>query len=630
MSSSTRRGFSNALAALPRISSNKPWLARATLITVSIILLTNLVLMLLVAAYQVYYDGLIFPGVRVWGVDLGGKSPEDAARMLNGKFTYPQTATITFRDGSNVWPVTAGDLGVRFDIARTVQAAYDVGRHPNLFTSLQQQATAWRDGVVVSPVVVFDQIAADQYLRPIVNSINRPAVDATVQVNNLQAAASPSQIGREVDMAATMGVLGGLITRLESGEVNLVVVEHQPYVASADEAAGIVNAILASDIQVYVEGGTSGDPGPWIASREALAQMLKIEAIPTGDGATATYSVRLDEMQLTAFLQPLGPELQRDPVDARFGFNEQLGQLEITAPSQDGRILNIAATIQNINQLAISDRHNIPLVFDSIKPEFSDLVDGEKLGITELISSSTTYFPGSSAARKNNVQTAAARFDGVIIKPHEEFSFNYYLGDVSIDSGFDEALIIYNGRTIKGVGGGVCQVSTTAFQAAFYAGFPITMRVPHGYRVSYYEHGEGPGMDATVFSPVVDMKFVNDTDNYLLIKTFVDLKNQSLTFKFYSTSDGRTVQKDGPFITNQRPHGPDVYEENPEVAPGETKQVDYAVDGADVRIVRTVYRDGQILYQDTFVSPYQPWQAVYQVAPGHLPPGANTSSTNGY
>ena len=191
--------------------------------------------------------------------------------------------------------------------------------------------------------------------------------------------------------------------------------------------------------------------------------------------------------------------------------------------------------------------------------------------------------------------------------------------DVSTEEGFEEAFIIYNGRTIEGVGGGVCQVSTTAFQAAFYAGFPILERVPHAYSVGYYEVGEGIGMDATVYSPIVDMKFQNDTPYHLLIETSVNASQGQITFRFYSTSDGRTVQKDGPYVENIVPHGPPIYEENPTLTPGTVKQVDYAQDGKDVTVYRIVYRDGEVLYRDTFFSQYIPWQAIYQVAPGAAP-----------
>ncbi|MBN1427406.1 MAG: VanW family protein [Anaerolineae bacterium] len=599
------------------------WLGRMTLIAVSIIILVNLIAALCVAGYQIYYDGAIFPGVNVWGVELGGMTPAEAAVTLQGQFTYPQSATITFRDDEDIWRLTAGELGVHFDVERTVQAAYDAGRRPSLIESLREQAVAWRQGVVMSPVVVFDQQIADGYLQRIAAQTNCPPVNATVRVENLQAATTPSQIGRQVDIPGTMEALGQLIARLESGEVEVVVTETPPAIADADEAARTINTILGSDLEIFVENAATGDPGPWIASRESLAEMLVIES------ANSSYTVRLDETKLQDFLEPLDEKLVRDPVNAHFIFNDETKQLELLASSVQGRTLNIPATVQNINHLIIDEKtRKIPLVFDVVEPDVPETATAAELGITQLVSSATTYFPGSSESRKNNVRTAASRFHGVVVKPGDEFSFVYYLGDVSSETGYDEAWIIFNGRTIKGVGGGVCQVSTTAFQAAFYAGFPITQRVPHGYRVGYYERGEGSGMDATVFAPEVDMRFINDTPYHLLIETYTDTKNNTLTFKFYSTSDGRTVQKDGPYVTNIVAHGPAVYEENPELAPGTVKQVDFAVDGADVKVVRIVYRDGQVISRDTFLSHYLPWQAVYQVAPGHTPAPAAEPATN--
>jgi vancomycin resistance protein YoaR len=383
-----------------------------------------------------------------------------------------------------------------------------------------------------------------------------------------------------------------------------------------------VNTILSEDLVVQIGDPLPDDPGPWVAPRDSVAGMLLIEPVQGADGGETTYGVRLDEGQLEAFLTPLAPQLARDPVNARFVFDDESRELQPIADSVEGRSLDVPASVQMISQAVIAGEHAVPLVFETIEPAIADTLTAQDLGITELVSSATTYYRGSSSARRSNIQTAASRFHGIVIEPHQEFSFNHYLGDVSLESGFETALIIYNGRTIDGVGGGTCQVSTTVFQAAFYAGFPINERWSHGYRVGYYEVGEGAGMDATVYAPLVDLRFTNDTDTYLLIESYVDLNNATLTFRFYGTGDGRTVQKEGPVITNVVPHGPTLYEENPDLAPGQSRQVDYAIDGADVTVYRTVYRDGEILYQDTFLSQYVPWQAIYQVAPGYAPAGA--------
>jgi len=592
-------------------------MARLALIAVTVIILSNLVAALLVAGYQIYYDGMIFPGVSVWGTDLGGMTPDEAAQALNGRFDYPQSSLITFRDNSDIWPVTAGELGVQFDVARTVQAAYEVGRHPNLLPGLRQQLAAWRQGVVVSPVIVYDQRAADVYMNQITAMINRPAVDATIRIDGTRAIATSGQIGRMVDREATMTDLQGLITSLESGEVDITVQETPPAILSADQAAAEINVMLGSELQLYIEDATVDDPGPWVASPDALASMLVIDRVPDDEEeGMAHYEARLDEGQLAAFLEPLAPELSREPANARFDFHEETGELVPIVASVEGRELNVPSTIQLVNQLILTDDHSVPLVFDMLEPAVPDTATAQQLGITELISSASTYFAGSSAERRINVDVAASRFDGLIIAPGQEFSFNEYLGDVSTEEGFEQALIIYNGRTIEGVGGGVCQVSTTAFQAIFYAGFPINERWPHGYWVGYYDSGEGKGMDATVYSPLVDLRFTNDLSSYLLIETETNLNTQTVTFRFYSTGDGRTVQKDGPYVSNVVPHGPPLYETNSALSAGQVKQVDYAVDGFDSTVYRTVYRNGELLYQDTFFSQYMPWRAIYQVPPG--------------
>ncbi len=111
-------------------------------------------------------------------------------------------------------------------------------------------------------------------------------------------------------------------------------------------------------------------------------------------------------------------------------------------------------------------------------------------------------------------------------------------------------------------------MSTTAFQAAFYAGYPIVERYAHSYRVGYYEQGEGAGMDAAIFSPDLDLRFLNDTDYSLLIETSVYPGTNSVQFRFYSTNPGRQVVKQGPEITNVRPAAPTVYEANPDLQAG--------------------------------------------------------------
>jgi vancomycin resistance protein YoaR len=163
-----------------------------------------------------------------------------------------------------------------------------------------------------------------------------------------------------------------------------------------------------------------------------------------------------------------------------------------------------------------------------------------------------------------------------------------------------------------GDGGGVCQVSTTFFRALLSAGLPIVERHAHAYRVGYYEeNGYPPGIDATVFVPSVDLKFLNDTGHYILVQSKIDLDNLYLEFDLYGTSDGRTVSMTTPVVTNQVAPPPDLYQDDPTLPAGQIKQTDFAAWGADVSFTRTVTRNGKVIISDKYISNYQPWQAIY-------------------
>jgi vancomycin resistance protein YoaR len=206
------------------------------------------------------------------------------------------------------------------------------------------------------------------------------------------------------------------------------------------------------------------------------------------------------------------------------------------------------------------------------------------------------------------------------------------MGDVSLDNGFTEALIIYGGHTIKGVGGGVCQVSTTLFRTVFFAGFPVVERVPHAYRVSYYEEtssGRDPkfaGLDATVYFPLVDFKFTNDSPYWMLMET--DLGSDSLTWKLYSTYDGRTVSWNTTGPQNIVPAPNPSFVQNSDLNPGQITQTDYAANGADVDVTRTVMKSGAVYFKDEFKTHYEAWQAVCEYAPGMNDPQKTAKRQN--
>jgi vancomycin resistance protein YoaR len=574
-----------------------------------------------IAGYDIVYSGRIYPGVSVAGIDVSGMRQEEAASVLLQRLDYPSRGRIVFQEGSNLWVAKPSEVGFFLDAQTSALAAYQVGRRGDPLTQLLAQYQAWYSGFDLPPGFLYDERQADNYLKGIASQVDRPILEASLGVNGLEVVVHSGQVGRKLDIPAALKSLESQLAGLSDGIITLTVHETPPVILDVTEQAEIAKRILSAPLVLRVPEAAEGDPGPWSFGPPALAAMLAIERVEGADGAR--YQVGLSPDNLRPFLEGVASSLARSPANARFIFNDDTRQLEVIQPSVTGRALNIDATIQDVNRRLAEGEHKIFLTFDYKAPQVADDATAEQLGITELVSSHTSYFYGSSSARIQNIQTASARFHGVLVPPGATFSMAEVLGDVSLDNGYSEALIIFGGRTIKGVGGGVCQVSTTLFRTVFFGGYPVVDRYPHAYRVGYYEQtpsgGHDPslaGLDATVFVPVVDFRFTNDTPYWLLMETYVNPSARTLTWKFYSTSDGRSVEwhTTGPLNVVEPPEP--LYEENPDLAKGDIVQVDWEAEGADISVSRTVWRDGQVLYEDTFATHYLPWRAVFQYGPG--------------
>ncbi len=571
--------------------------------------------------YRLVHFGRIFPGVSVAGVDLSGMKRDDAALKIQAALSFPYSGRLVFRDGQNVWVETPARLGMVLDPAASAQLAYDFGRQGGLFQAVIDQLNAAQVGVALSPVIIFDQRIAYSYLQKIAAEVNKPVSEASLVINGLNVTSRPGQVGRTLNPEATLIYLHAQMQFFRDGEVPFVIQEQAPQVMDASAQAEAARNLLAAPLTLSVPDAPPDTPGPWQIQPAELAPMLRVGRFDPGSGAQ--YVVQIDRAMLQTLLVDIARQVDRPEANARFTFDEQSGQIVPIQASVIGLQVDLPGSINEIEKAVAAGQQAAFLRVNLTEPLVADSANGQQLGITQLISDETTYFYGSSAARLKNIETAAANFHGLLVAPGETFSMGAHLGDVSLDSGYAEALIIYNGRTIKGVGGGVCQVSTTLFRAAFFAGFPVPERHAHAYRVYYYEQRPGgsndprlSGFDATVYFPLVDFKFKNDSPYWLLMDTFFDAKTRSLTWKFYSTSDGRQVQWDTTGPINIVPAPPPVVTFNPELGPDEQlKHIDYAADGADVTINRVVTRDGKIWFVDKFVTQYQPWAEACEYGP---------------
>jgi len=579
-----------------------------------------------IIAFDVAHAGQVYPGVSVAGVELSNLSPQEAASRLSESLNYPQTGRIVFKLDEKLWVARPAELGLYLDTQTSAQAAFLLGRQGNPIARILAKFRAWYQGTDLAPLLVYDQRVAQDYLQQIAAQIDKPTVEASLRIDGINVIVQPGQVGHSLNLTASMAPLEGQLRSLTDGLVSLVMDETPPVILDASAQAEIARKILSAPLSLSIPDKSEGDPGPWTFDQAALAKMLTIERVEGEQGAH--YQVALNTENLHSFLQDLEPSLARQPANARFIFNDETHQLEVIQSAIIGRALNIEASLQAINEKITQGEHTIALVVNVHNPAVGNDATAESLGIRELVSVQTSYFGGSSASRIQNIKAASSRFHGVLVPPGATFSMAEVLGDVSLDNGYAEALIIYGNRTIKGVGGGVCQVSTTLFRTAFFGAYPIGERYSHAYRVSYYEYDPSGrlnpdlvGLDATVFVPVVDLKFTNDTPNWLLMETYV--KAATLTWKFYSTSDARRVEMTTTGVQNVVEAPEPLYQENPDLSKGEIRQVDWEAEGADVTVYRTVYRNDQVYLQDEFYTHYLPWRAVYEYGPGTKVPKNN-------
>jgi hypothetical protein len=242
--------------------------------------------------YQLAYAGKIFPGVSVAGVDISGLSPNDAALKLSQTLSYPITGKVLFRDADRVWVASPAELGMVFDPSASALAAYDFGRKGGPFSALSGQISARGLGADVSPVVIFDQRVAYTYLQNIAAQVDQQVVEASLRVEGTNVVSEPGQLGRAINLDATLIYLGGQLQSFRDGEVPLVIQETSPTLLDVSSQAEAARRILSQPLTIAVPNYREGDPGPWTFDIPIVANMLAVNIV--NNAGVAEMQVGLD------------------------------------------------------------------------------------------------------------------------------------------------------------------------------------------------------------------------------------------------------------------------------------------------------------------------------------------------
>ena len=257
--------------------------------------------------------------------------------------------------------------------------------------------------------------------------------------------------------------------------------------------------------------------------------------------------IQIDSTKVIDYIKSIASKVEVEPQDARIQIVG--GRADVFQPSVVGKKINTSEAANTLERAIRNGEERIALSIQRIEPSVT-LDKVNSLGIDTLLGKGESSFSGSSAARIHNIRVGMNKFNGFILKPGESFSFNDVLGDVDASSGYKPELVIKNKKTVLEYGGGLCQVSTTLFRSAIYAGLPIIERRPHSFPVHYYNP---QGFDSTIYPGVTDLKFANNTPKSILIQN--KIAGTKLIFEIYGTSDSRTVKVDGPYQYDQKSSG---------------------------------------------------------------------------
>ena len=490
-------------------------------------------LIYLVLFLQIINNQKIALGVKV--VDR-----QECAKLVNN--------VISFIYQDKEWLSNLTDLGFELDYQTTIQKAYQIGKGPNFFINTRDQLSALIGRIVIELVYQIDQEKFQEKTSQLFQEIERPAQNASLIFDESadDFLLQHSSEGITIDRERLLSDLSERIKSFSKQPINLDLVFDYPEVKNneVDSARQKAQKILAGQpYQIILETNI------WTIDKKHLINWFEFKPITENKTDNQILGLFLDREQIKKYLEKITSTINQYPIEARL--KTEGNQAIVFRPDEEGFGIEIDKTVDQLiqNILVEPPVKKTTMVAQKLLPKIT-LKQTNKLGIDALIGQGISNFSGSPKNRIHNIKTGLVKFNGLILNPGQEFSFNNLLGGSGPEEGFLPELVIKKDKTVPEYGGGLCQVSTTFFRAAVNSGLEITQRTPHAFPVEYY-HPQG--FDATVYEPSPDLCFINNTPAHLLIEGLV--QGSQLTFNFYGTDNGRQVKIKGPYLLEKKEDG---------------------------------------------------------------------------
>jgi vancomycin resistance protein YoaR len=551
---------------------------------VAFVVLVALVALALVAGFVFAGSAdRIAAGVTVSGLKVGGLTAEEAQAKLETTAERYAGVPVVFAAGDKQYPVRPAALDVEADWAAAAAAAVERGDAPLPLRGVQR---VWLRlaGAEIEPTAEVFEAALNDRVRRIAAAVDRPAREASLTLNGMEPEIVPGQAGRSVDQAAAATVMLAALAGFDRSAQPLPVAVDAPEVTSDTLApvAKQLRVVLSAPVRLTYNGaGFTFTP-------EQMARMLSLPA-------SGESRLRIDQEVAARRLDNIARGLARPPRNADFAVRGS-GKVRVV-PSRPGRELNLAATSAALLRAASQPTNRVaPIVVAEFAPRLTT-ADAQALKVERQLGSYSTLYAGT-ADRINNLQLAIELLDGARIAPGETWSFNEFVGPRTAERGFRVAPVIMDGKYEEGVGGGVSQVATTVFNAAWEAGLKIPERHAHALYISRYPDGR----DATVNYPDVDLKLLNDTPRWIVLKGSYD--ESGIVVRVLGGGPERRVESIAGELTETGPPSTER-EPDPTLYEGDRIVVFAGEPSREIRVERIVYQGGKVLYRESWYTHYR-------------------------
>lgn len=550
------------------------------------------------------YYNKIHAGVTISGRHMSGLTNDEATATLTRLVEEAAQNPITLRSGANTWRIMPGDVGTRIDVQGAVSEAMDVSRRSNFVVDLFCRFSLYFVDRDVALQGTLDDVKLDELLDTIGQEIDVPPVDPGLIVDGAKVQVVEGQSGHVVDRDALRAQLRGLLLSLHATELEIPMVVKEPSMKVEDTQEAVAKAqLMISDPVALTEGDHS-----WSLTPEQIAAYMDFDS-EDRDGV-ATLVPYLSAEKLSPFLEEVADVVDREPVNATFKGD---GTQAWVVPAVPGRALDHEGTALALTAATLkSTGRTAQAAFKVVEPARTT-EEAEAMGITDVLGEYTTSWEGS-ADRQTNVRITTKYASNVLLAPGEIYDFDKQIGPRTEERGYKMAPGITKGELEDQLGGGICQVSTTLFNAALEAGIEIIERHNHSIYIEHYPKGR----DATVSAGGPNLRFRNDTQHYILVRGVSD----GITTKFviYGTDEGRSVS----FKTSEFydvVERTDVTIPDSSLRPGATLIKSPGQDGQSIKVVRTVKaKDGSVIRKDVFVS-------TWKMMPRQIEVGTSSTTT---